>query len=391
MAVGNIDNSFLRYPWGIILAVNYLYLLVVIRVQSDKWPKLNRLSDRYACTSSLASMMIMTIIFGLTRQDEAAGGIVGALGFSRMSSSWPFNVLLLYFTTTVGLAVTDDLLHVRRRRLAAVMSHLGVFVLLAAGIFGSGDMVRVSVTTALDRPVNVGRDRTGMETELPFALTLREFRMDEYPAKLYLLDTREESSSQEFLSVEAEGVEAEIDGWRIRAVRSLDMAGRIPDEADYREMKHVGAVPAVYVIAERVGAAERYEGWVSCGSHIFEPSYLRLGDRYAVAMPRREAKRYLSRVTVTDSDGESTNHEIEVNHPARVGSWRIYQVGYDTSRGRWSTTSVLECVRDPWYGAAHAALWLLLAAGTVMFLTAGGRRIGGSGSHKADDGKEVES
>ena len=93
-------------------------------------------------------------------------------------------------------------------------------------------------------------------------------------------------------------------------------------------------------------------------------------------MPRREAKRYLSRVNIMEEDGVRHNVEIEVNHPARVGSWRVYQVGYDTSKGRWSDTSVLECIRDPWYGAAHVALWLLLVAGVVMFITAGGRRTG---------------
>ena len=101
-----------------------------------------------------------------------------------------------------------------------------------------------------------------------------------------------------------------------------------------------------------------------------------LPDGKAVAMPRREAKRYLSRVNIMEEDGVRHNVEIEVNHPARVGSWRVYQVGYDTSKGRWSDTSVLECIRDPWYGAAHVALWLLLVAGVVMFITAGGRRTG---------------
>ena len=115
---------------------------------------------------------------------------------------------------------------------------------------------------------------------------------------------------------------------------------------------------------------------MSCGSFIFEPSYLFIADNLAVAMPRREAKRYLSRVEVLNEKGEKENFNIEVNHPAKIGSWHIYQVGYDTSRGRWSTISVLECVRDGWYSAVHIALWTMLAAGVVMFVTAGGRKRG---------------
>ena len=76
-----------------------------------------------------------------------------------------------------------------------------------------------------------------------------------------------------------------------------------------------------------------------------------------------------------EEGGVRRDVDIEVNHPARVGSWRIYQVSYDIAGARWSDTSVLECVRDPWYGAAHVALWLLLASGVVMFVTAGGRRV----------------
>ena len=376
MAFGDVNNGFLRYPWGLIIAINYVYLLVLIHFQQERWPWLKRLSDHYACISSLAAMIVMTIIFGLTRQDPATEGLIGAVGFSRMTSSWPFNILLLYFTTTTGLAVMDDLHHLRRRRVAAVMSHLAVFVVLVAGIFGSGDKLRVSITTQLDKAVHVGLDRAGRQTQLPFAVTLKEFLMDEYPPKLYILNTATETSSRDFLSVEEVGATAVVDGWELTAVQYLDMAGRMPEQSDYLEMNHVGAAPAVYVRAKNSRSGEQREGWVSCGSFIFEPSYLFIADNLAVAMPRREAKRYLSRVEVLNEKGEKENFNIEVNHPAKIGSWHIYQVGYDTSRGRWSTISVLECVRDGWYSAVHIALWTMLAAGVVMFVTAGGRKRG---------------
>lgn len=383
LAVGDIDSSLLHYPWGLILAVNYLYLLVVAYAMRNRWRWLRQLGDDKACLSSLAAFGAIVIVFGLTRQDPAREGLVGALGFSRMTSSWPFNLLLFYFMTTLGIRTVSDIHHLRDRRMAAVLTHLGVFVLLVAGTFGSGDTVRCMVTTRVGTPVSIGRDDSGHEVRLPFALTLDDFSIEEYPPKLYLLDTRRESSSREFLSVEADGAEAVIGDWRIRAEHSLDMAGRLPEESDWRAMKHVGAAPAVYASAENTVTGERFSGWVSCGSHIFEPSYLMLDDGMAVAMPRREAKRYLSRVNIMEEGGIRRDVEIEVNHPARVGSWRVYQVGYDTSKGRWSDTSVLECIRDPWYGAAHLALWMLLAAGVVMFVTAGGRRIG---VRKTDDG-----
>ena len=377
--VGDLDNSFLRYPWGLILAVNYLYLLVLLHFQRDKWRWVYRLSDHYASVSALGSMVLMTIIFGLTRQDASIEGLIGLLGFSRMTSSWPFNLLLFYFTTTVGLAVVDDLHHWRQRGLAAMMSHLAVFVVLTCGMFGSADKMRVTVNAHLERPVAEGIDSKGVSQTLPFAITLKEFAMEEYPPKLYLLDTRQESSSEDFLLVEETTSEGEIDGWQLRVERVIDMAGRMPDSEEWIEMVHTGAAPAVYLMAINSATGESYSGWVSCGSHIFEPSYLRLGERYAVAMPRRDAKRYLSRVDVEQMTGERERFDIEVNHPARIGAWRIYQVGYDTARGRWSSVSVLECVKDGWYSAIHIALWLMLSAGVVMFVTAGGRSLSRKG------------
>lgn len=377
--VGDFDNGFLRYPWGLILAVNYLYLLVLLHFQRDKWRWVNRLSDHYASVSALGSMVLMTIIFGLTRQDASTEGLVGLLGFSRMTSSWPFNLLLFYFTTTVGLAVVDDLHHWRQRGLAAMMSHLAVFVVLTCGMFGSADKMRVTVNAHLERPVAEGIDSKGVSQTLPFAITLKEFAMEEYPPKLYLLDTRQESSSEDFLLVEEATSEGEIDGWQLRVERVIDMAGRMPDSEEWIEMVHTGAAPAVYLKATNSATGESYSGWVSCGSHIFEPSYLRLGERYAVAMPRRDAKRYLSRVDVEQMTGERQRFDVEVNHPARIGAWRIYQVGYDTARGRWSSVSVLECVKDGWYSAIHIALWLMLSAGVVMFVTAGGRSLSRKG------------
>ena len=124
-----------------------------------------------------------------------------------------------------------------------------------------------------------------------------------------------------------------------------------------------------------MATGQRCEGWVSCGSYIMEPAYLWLDERYVVAMPRREAKHYLSQLEIMNDEGEQWRESIEVNKPARIGAWRIYQVGYDTQRGRWSTSSVVECVRDGWWSVVRVALWLLLGVSVVMFLTAGGRRI----------------
>lgn len=376
LVFGDFDNSFLRYPWGLILAINYLYLLLLVYVQGAKWKWLQQLSDSYAMVSSLTSMLLLTIIFGFTRQDPSTEGVIGALGFSRMTSSWIFIIIFFYFLTTLGVTVMRDLHHWRHMRVATLLSHVVVFIALTSSMFGSADKQRVMVNMQLDRMTYMAQTHDGEDYELPFALTLKEFKMEEYPAKLYVLDTKTESSSEQFLLAEYEGAEAEVNGWQLKVKQSIDMAVRMPQSEEFREVHHVGAVPAVKVEVRNTRTGEKREGWVSCGSHIFEPAYLWLDERYAVAMPQREAKRYLSRIEIMDEKGEQWREDVEVNKPARVGSWRIYQVGYDTQRGRWSSSSVVECVKDGWWPVVRVALWMILVTAVVMFLTAGGRHFG---------------
>ena len=78
---------------------------------------------------------------------------------------------------------------------------------------------------------------------------------------------------------------------------------------------------------------------------------------------------FLSKITVSDRKGER-HFDVKVNHPAQVGIWKIYQVGYDKEMG----TSTLECVRDGWYPVVKTGLWIILAAEIFMALTAGYRR-----------------
>ena len=138
------------------------------------------------------------------------------------------------------------------------------------------------------------------------------------------------------------------------------MAGCKPGDSLYRPMNHVGATTAIRVKA--IAGNETVEGWISCGSHSVPGSALPLPDGRMLVMPRREVKKYLSQVEISTGD-KKKEFDIAVNSPATIGAWKIYQSGYDNSRGRWSTTSTLECVKDSWQPVTHTAMWLILVAG----------------------------
>ena len=275
--LGNVDASFLSYPWSLVVAVNFLYILILVYAKSDAVKGFRRLYDRPAYLSSLVSMLVLTLLFGLIRQDGSPEGIWGMLGFTQMATSWIFVLFLVHFTTVIGLKAVEDVHRWRYRKWPAVVMHVSFFIILASAIFGSGDKVRVKVTTVLDTPIGMGMTENREMYELPFVLTLKEFVLEEYPPQVYVIDGKE------------------------------------------------------------------------------------------MVMPRREVKKFLSRVAVTDKDW-TKEVEVLVNHPARIGAWKIYQSGYDSARGKQSAISILECVKDSWYPMIHVAMWMILAGGVMMFV-----------------------
>ena len=180
---GKINPSFLSYPWGLVLALNYIYLLIILRINAQKWKWVQSWYSQPAYITSLASMLVLTILFGLIRQDGSTEGWIGSIGFTAMSSSWIFNLFLLQFTSTIGLKAIDDVWHWKGRKLGSVLSHVSFFILLVAAIFGSGDKLRLKAVLPVGMPIHRGVTPGREPVELPFTLTLKEFVCDDHPPR----------------------------------------------------------------------------------------------------------------------------------------------------------------------------------------------------------------
>ncbi len=363
---GSVDVSFLEYPWGVLLAVNYLYLLVVMSFNKEKWRWTEHFTGRVTYITSLTTLLILVLLFGLIRQDGSGEGFMGALGFRQMKSSWIFNLFLLHFATVLGIKIVDDLRYIKRHKLHVALVHAAFFAILFAGIFGSGDKIRVRLTAVQGRPVNVGTATDGRKVELPFIIRLKDFSLEEYSPQVHMFSHG--NLSKESVTIKDKNSEGFLGKWRIECAEYIEMAGRKSGDSVYIPMNHVGATTAAYVKATAAG--KTVEGWISCGSHIFAGNSLLLPDGNMLIMPRREIKKYLSQTEIISGDDKKV-FNIAVNSPATIGAWKIYQSGYDSERGRWSTTSVFECVKDNWYSVTHVAMWLILVCGVLSLLVNG--------------------
>ena len=81
--------------------------------------------------------------------------------------------------------------------------------------------------------------------------------------------------------------------------------------------------------------------------------------------------RYLSDVTVYTKKGLVLRDTLRVNKPLAVRGWKIYQYGYDESKGAESDISIFELVRDPWLPFVYLGIFMMLAGAGCLFLQSG--------------------
>ncbi len=80
---------------------------------------------------------------------------------------------------------------------------------------------------------------------------------------------------------------------------------------------------------------------------------------------------YASEVRVTFPDGSFYEASVAVNHPSKIGSWRIYQTDFRMDASAGEFTCMFKCVHSPFSGIFKAALWLILSAAVAMAFFAG--------------------
>ena len=77
-------------------------------------------------------------------------------------------------------------------------------------------------------------------------------------------------------------------------------------------------------------------------------------------------KRFASDISVYTEDGKNLRGTVEVNKPLKVDGWKIYQSGYDSTRGSQSQYSVFLLVKDPWLPAVYFGIFLMLAGALCL-------------------------
>ncbi|MCC8173226.1 MAG: hypothetical protein LIO65_02180 [Odoribacter sp.] len=163
----------------------------------------------------------------------------------------------------------------------------------------------------------------GEVLELPIAIQLNDFYMEEYPPKLAIIN-RETGAIQpenkpDYYQIDKNEPKGKLSEWDITLKEYIHEAVRNSDTT-YQEIHMPGASPAAHITAHNRVTGEEKEGWVCAGNIAQLYMVLNLNDTYCVVMTTPEPKQFISDINVFTQDGKEAHTLLEVNKPLKLGN-----------------------------------------------------------------------
>ncbi len=377
LSMGSVEWNLLSWPANFVVLAAFVVGAILLYALKSKAYALRFLASMHCAVPALVLTSALTIVMGLTRQVADGQPAADWLGITRMLSFWPFVLLYVYVAVILSQVTIMQLLHFKWRKLPSLVSHLGLLITLLTATLGSADMQRLTMTVSKETPEWRAVDSsTGAMKELNVAIQLKDFTIDEYPPKLMYYDevrsTLLPEGNPDVLLIDDEFQGGSLQGWMVKVNQVIDEAQPVmtADSTYYTEWHQSGAVTALHVTASLPDGSRSVSGWITSGSYMFPYQLLNATQHQSIVMAEREPQRYLSKVEIMTENGKKVETEILVNKPCSMGGWKIYQLSYDSTRGKWSDISVLELVRDPWLPFVYEGIYLMIAGAVLLLFTA---------------------
>lgn len=411
VTLGPLEWGLFAWPANFITLILFVFLLIVAYLLRKRSYFCLFMSTMQAAIPAIAAAAILTLIMGVTKQVAEGKRPMDPVGLTKMLSFWPFILVYVWMTAILGEVTINQIARFSWRRFPTLVSHVGLFLILTCGTLGSADMLRVKMYCETGQPEWRGLDAFNNVHQLPVAIQLEKFTIDEYPPKLMLIDKTGRPLPQdkpENLLVDNGMKSGQLLDCKIDILKRIDnavpvmlskMIGKMPEgmmgnirmdslgqarnKDGYIASDASGSACALLVRVTRgvnangssdsnliKGQKQVVTGWITSGSYLFPYQALRLKNGRMLAMPNREPRRFASLVNIYTQSGQNIQTEIEVNKPFTIEGWKIYQLSYNEQMGKWSNLSVFELVTDPWLPVVYIGIFMLLIGSVGMFLTA---------------------
>lgn len=341
----------LKFPLNIAIGFIFIVFLALLFVFKKDKGIIKWLYSYYATISSVSLFGFVSVFIALVPQNTNSD-----LFINNLTSSYTYFFAYFFLITVLGMVVLKRLIPFKTRNIGFLFSHLGLWIALFAAGIGYGDMQKITMYLQEGETVWFGQDKNNNQIELPLAIELNNFDIEEYNSKLALINN---STGKVVMK---KGKPYVVDIVKDKLLHIMNYSVIIKKYYKYSIFADGGYKPVITrgAVSSAMIEIKKDKKWIASSGLISMAKTLRISDKHSLVLLRPEPKRFFSEVTVYEKEGAIRNEIIQVNKPITVKGWKIYQNSYDKSKGKWSNLSIVELVKDPWLDMVYIGCILII-------------------------------
>lgn len=183
---GGFPVTFFSFPLNIILVVLWLLALWVLYKDYRQTRFCRFLLSLRTTVITFVMFILLCLIIGMVPQHSAmmpvgeGGTFWERLGIHEMTTSWPFLFILLLLQSHLAMITFRGIRNRKGIRWRFLTSHLGLWLALLGGFWGSADTQMYRVPVYKEQPGRMAYAADGRVHYLDYELELRRFEVDYY-------------------------------------------------------------------------------------------------------------------------------------------------------------------------------------------------------------------
>lgn len=186
ITTGNFPLLFFTFPLNVIFAVIWGYLLWRLYKEGSQLSFTRFLSSSHTSVLCILLLIGGSLVIGLFPQlsdTEAASmpGIAAALGCYNFMTSWIFVAILFLVLSNLGMVIIHASCHRKKAKKRFLLNHIGLWLALFAGFFGSSDVQTLRIPLHAGQPAREAYSMDGSIRYLDYELELHSFDVEYYP------------------------------------------------------------------------------------------------------------------------------------------------------------------------------------------------------------------
>lgn len=186
ITTGNFPVLLFAFPLNAIIAIGWGYLLWRLYREGNRLPFTRFLLTSHTSILSISLLIGGSLVIGLFPQlsDAKAASMTGiwaALGCYNFMTSWIFVAILFLLMSNLGMVIIHASYHRMKSKKRFLLNHIGLWLALFAGFFGSSDLQTVHIPLYAGQPAREAYSMDGSVHYLDYEIELHSFNVEYYP------------------------------------------------------------------------------------------------------------------------------------------------------------------------------------------------------------------